>query len=536
MQSAKTLDNEAQRLEALDDYRVMDTLPEQDFDDLTLIASHICQTPIALISLVDDRRQWFKAKVGVDVTETPRDIAFCPHAILQNDLFIVSDTLADQRFADNPLVTDDPNIRFYAGAPLETPTGEKLGTLCVIDRVPRELDESQKQALLALSRQVVSQLELRVAKRKAEEAARAKSRFLATMSHEIRTPLNAVIASSQLLHDTIEDQESAELLQTINTAGESLLTLVDDILDFSKLESGKLLISEVPFDLQELLRDQFELFKAKANEKNLKLRLIQDSTVPQWVQGDNHRLRQVISNLISNAIKFAKSRVELVLSGTPEGILIQMIDDGPGIPKQEQEQIFESFEQGSQVQGAKPGGTGLGLSISKALSEAMQGKLWVESTLGEGASFNVSLPLKPAAPIDKRNAKLDPLLGQKYPLRILLAEDVAVNQMLMQKMLARLGYTLDIVDNGQAAVDAVNSYHYDLVFMDMQMPTLDGLAATRTIRATHPLVPSIVAMTANVFAEDKVDCEQAGMNGFISKPVSMEKLADILKETALSSR
>lgn len=239
MTSAPLPDDELQRLEALHSYEILDTGEEQVFDDLTQLAAHICGTPIALVSLIDETRQWFKSRVGLEATETSRDLAFCAHAILGRDLFMVGDALEDERFADNPLVTGGPEVRFYAGAPLVDPNGRGLGTLCVIDKVPRELTTDQVAALGALSRQVVSQMQLRkalidqqewsahllTAKREAEEANRTKSRFLAHMSHELRTPLNAIIGFSNVVRKkTTLDERNTMLLERIAANGTHLLT------------------------------------------------------------------------------------------------------------------------------------------------------------------------------------------------------------------------------------------------------------------------------------------------------------------------
>ena len=250
MISAPIPENEAERLEALRRYQILDTRSDPVFDDLAALASYVCGTPIALVSLVDSDRQWIKARVGLDVSETPRDVSFCAHTILANDTMVVEDALADSRFADNPLVTTDPKIRFYAGAKLTTSDGYALGSLCVIDRVPRKLTSAQKEALQALSRQVVAQMaeiiadrkqteELKAANQAAEAASRAKSEFLANISHELRTPLNGVIGMTELVLDSELTSEQRENLDVVKSSADSLLSLVNHILDFSEIESGK---------------------------------------------------------------------------------------------------------------------------------------------------------------------------------------------------------------------------------------------------------------------------------------------------------
>lgn len=232
--------DELARIEALQAYAILDTPREQAYDDIVALASAICRTPIALVSLVDRDRQWFKAQVGVEAAQTPREHALCAHALLRPDeVMVVNDARADPRFRDNPLVTGQPHIRFYAGAPLITPAGHALGTICVIDRAPRELTAPMVQALRALSRQVVAQLELRRALFAAESAGRAKSAFLQNIGHEVRTPLNGVMGMLELLQATPLDAEQAEYVAIARGAAQTLLQTVQGVLDYSRLEAEK---------------------------------------------------------------------------------------------------------------------------------------------------------------------------------------------------------------------------------------------------------------------------------------------------------
>ena len=538
MKSAPLPLDEKQRLEALKNYKILDTLPEQDFDDITHLAAQICGTPIALISLIDEQRQWFKSRVGLDAPETPREIAFCAHAILGEDLFEVEDSSKDERFHDNPLFTDDPHVQFYAGAPLITPEGYKIGTLCVIDNHPRDLTIKQKESLRALSRQVINQVELRLAKSRADQANYSKSRFLANMSHEIRTPMNAVISGTQLLIDDIKDEKHLRILKMIDNAGENLLTLINDILDFSKIESGNLALENKPFDLHICLEDIIDLLNNRAEKQNVKLRLAIDSKTPVWVSGDSTRFRQIVINLVGNAIKFCNSSVEVFLEpNTVDGkqyIILSVKDDGIGISKKNQKKIFQDFNQIDASITRKYGGTGLGLSICRGLTKAMQGELWVESELSIGSTFFARVYLEPSAQgetISKPSlSDINPDMAQQLPLNILLAEDDEVNQIIIQQMFEKIGYQIDIAENGQKCVDALKNKTYDIIFMDMQMPVLDGLAATHTIRNSDFQQPTIIALTANAFAEDKEACLTAGMNGFITKPVDLAEIATELNK------
>ena len=396
---------ETTRLAALRRLEILDTAPEQCYDDITLLASQICGTPISLITLIDEKRQWFKSRLGLPVAETPRDQAFCAHAILQpNEILVVPNALVDARFADNPLVLDDPSIRFYAGAPLIAPDGNALGTLCVIDRQERVLNADQITALAALARQVNVLLNLRTLARsldgeraRAEAATQSKAAFLASMSHEIRTPMNGVLGAAQLLESSDLSAEARELAELITQSGTSLLTLIDDILDFSKIEAGKLRILREPFTLQATVEQSLALVRPRAQTKGLRLEC---EFTPQlaggWL-GDSQRVGQILLNLLSNAIKFTARgfvRLRTEMTTGPGGTLVRfsVIDSGIGLSLVEQARLFQPFSQAHDGVSREYGGTGLGLAISQQLVGLMGGRIGVESTKGQGATFWFELP------------------------------------------------------------------------------------------------------------------------------------------------
>jgi GAF domain-containing protein len=309
MKKAAIPDNEISRLKALYQYDVLDTDAEQVFDDLTELASEICGTPIALISLIDQDRQWFKSKVGLSASETHRDIAFCAHAIHHDDIFAVSDTLLDERFRDNPLVTEDPSIRSYFGAPLITPEGYAIGTLCAISDKPNELNSHQLKALEILGRQVIAQLQLRLKVKEVELANKRKTDFLSNLSHELRTPLNAIISFSQLmLFDKGFElpKKHRQYLKHLDYSGKRLLDLVNSVLDLNKIDSGKLVLEEDHLDTQDYLESISSLITALAKSKSINIDFKIETNDVEYFIADETRLSQIILNLASNAIKFSK--------------------------------------------------------------------------------------------------------------------------------------------------------------------------------------------------------------------------------------
>lgn len=400
-QAASIPDNEADRIEKLDLYRILDTPPEEAFDRITRTIAEIIDVPIALVSLVDRDRQWFKSRFGLDAEETPRDLAFCSHAILGNDLFVVEDTTQDPRFSSNPLVVSEPSIRFYAGAPLKTPDGYNLGTLCAIDRRPRSLTDAQRRLLSDFAHIVVDELELRVALKNSmklvagEIRQRAlKNDFIATVSHELRTPLTSIKGSLGLLRGgavkNIPD-DAADLIGLADRNVNNLMTLIDDLLDFQQMDSGNLELEFEVINAETLVRQTCENIEGYALERKIKIRIENNFTQP--LHGDPARLAQVFSNLISNAIKFSPEGGEVVVATDlrDEKLYLSVEDQGSGVPENFQRQVFDKFAQADGVNKRK--GTGLGLAISKSIVEAHRGEIGFKSDVGKGATFFVMLPL-----------------------------------------------------------------------------------------------------------------------------------------------
>jgi two-component system sensor histidine kinase/response regulator len=692
--SAPLPSNEAERLNALRRYEILDTDPEQAYDDITLLASQICGTQVAMISLIDRDRQWFKSKIGTTTTETSRDMAFCSHGILQPEVLVVEDAQADDRFAANPQVTGAPRTRFYAGAPLVTPDGYALGMLCVNGPAARKLSAEQNLGLQALSRQVVALLELRrsvaelaLARDAAVEAARSKSQFLANMSHEIRTQMSGVIGMADRLLDTSLDREQRDFVEVIGRSGDLLLTVISDILDFSKIDAGKLIFETLDFELGAVVEGTLDLLAEKAQSKGLELLALVHHTVFTNLRGDAGRLRQILTNILSNAIKFTKQG-DVVLRVSPQSetttsvvLRFEVKDTGIGISTAAQEHLFEAFSQANNSTARKYGGTGLGLAIARQLVGMMQGDIGIESELDKGSTFwftarfekqvlslrvgeskqglagirvlivndncsnqilrlhlaNLGMHFNAASgcaeglellqsaaargdpfrlaildlltpDIDglklARSIKQEPALaairllmltspGQRLdmdlfravgigeslvkpinqsrlrdslvavlshnvtsqavpagasivctdmqtssrPIRILLAEDNMINQKVGLYQLEKYGYQADAVADGKAVLEALTRKQYDIIFMDCQMPEMDGYEATEAIRKREAsdnhnsgMSPVyIVAMTASAMKGEREKCLALGMNDYLSKPVQAPQLQAALE-------
>ncbi len=513
---------------------VSPAVPHPALDRIVALTADLFAAPVACVVL--RRRERAIVATSIGLRAEPRPLAW-DFPLSETAPLAVSDLAADGRVPHHPAVMGPPP-RFFAGAPVAGPDGVPFGTLCVMAPEPRPAPAPADMGrLAALAILAGDAIEAHRARERAEAVAEAKAGLLADVSHEMRTPLSAIVGFTQLLgRDAALAGDARRAVERIDEAGRGLLNIVGDALDLSRFESGLVRLDPRSFSPTRLVEDAAAMVRAEAERKGLRFVVDLPSGGSGPLVGDPDRLRQVLLNLLSNAVKFTDSgtvRVALrcgrnVGGAVPVKVVVE--DSGVGIAAEGIPRLFRRFVQVDGGAARRFGGTGLGLAISKSLVEAMGGSIAVESAPGAGARFAVSFvlpravdPRPLAPPRGRRPAQPDRLRG----LAILVADDAVLNRKLVLQMLEPLGADVDVVADGAAAVDAVARRDYDLVLMDMEMPVLGGLDATRQIRASGGAAAAvpIVALTANVFPEQLELCREAGMDDHLTKPFGADDLA-----------
>ncbi len=388
----------------------------------------------------------------------------------------------------------------------------------------------------------IYEAELKKAKIQAEEGTKTKSQFLANMSHEIRTPLNGILGMAQILNDTKLTKKQKDIVNILTTSGENLLVLINDILDFSKIEAGKINFINKDFRLDKPIREIYDILSRRADEKGLLLYIKFDKNIPVYVNGDEYRFKQVVLNLVNNAIKFTEKghiKISVEQVGLVEGrhkIKVSVEDTGIGIPEAKKKKLFQSFSQLDPSSTKQYEGTGLGLAISKLLTEMMGGEIGVESQAGKGSVFWFTACFKKGTPPEKVDREKTVERHKRFTNRkisVLVVEDNLINQKISSFSLQKAGMEVTLANNGLEAIELFKEQDFDVILMDIQMPVMDGYEATRKIRKIEKSLNThipIIALTANAMQGDAEKCLAAGMDNYISKPFKINKLITILNE------
>lgn len=435
----------------------------------------------------------------------------------------------------------------FNGSVFRDDKGNLLGVVIVArdvtdqKRIASELTEAKEFAEKANEQAQIAKQNAQLATQKAEEAVKAKQLFLSNMSHEIRTPMNAIIGFTKVLLKTALNSKQKEYLTAIKMSGDALIVLINDILDLAKVDAGKMTFEQIPFRPELSLSAMLHLFKQKILEKNLELEVEYDNTIPNVLLGDPVRLHQIILNLVSNAIKFTTAGVIKVcvklVKENEENVTLEfsVSDTGIGIDSAKLGKIFENFQQGSSDSSRLYGGTGLGLAIAKQLVESQGGKIHVESEINKGSIFSFTLDFLKTDKNPDAEIEMKELNSDIKRIKVLVAEDVPLNQLLMKTILDEFGFECDIAENGKIAVEKLKVNDYDIVLMDLQMPEMNGFEATAYIRnRLHRMIP-IIALTADVTTVDLAKCTAVGMNDYIAKPVDerllYSKIVSLVKQS-----
>lgn len=549
MQIAPLPKNEAARLSALKGLEILDTPEEEMFDEITKLASMICNVPISLVSLIDETRQWFKSHHGLKARETPRSLAFCSHAILGDELFVIPNAKSDNRFKNNPLVNGDPNVIFYAGIPLALDDQIKLGTLCVIDNKPRELNEEQLHMLRLLGKQTVRLLQMRkdrdkleIEKRSAERANAAKRDFIAAISHDIRNPLNSLLGMSEMIREQPMSESILNYVDHIQNAGDVILNLVNDTIELSRLEENASVLNNEWFHLSQCLDVYLNFFKQETKRKKIEFQLKNEISETVYLLSDKRKLEKIIWNLTANAVKFTHHgsvdcHVYLETKADENAnLIIEIRDTGPGISPEIKDRLFQKYNE-FVPEGCEISGSGLGLSIVKLSLEEMNGEINVESKIGEGSTFKVKIPtVWKREELSSEQKKLTNQKDSYLPnfitrKKVLIADDNELNRKVLKNYLKPLPFDIVEANNGIETERILGSDQFDIAFLDIEMPGKHGTEIAKAL-SSEKTRPILFACTGLCMPEEKEHILNSGFEYFMPKPYLKEELYSHLAEIA----
>ena len=570
---------DAERISKLKKYQVLNNNEEPAFARLTELAKLFFNMPVVAITFMDEETQYLKSLHGLDgICTTSRKVAICNYTVLSDEVLVLPDLTEDSRFSQNPLVTEAPYLRFYAGAPIimqEDGKTYRLGSLCLMDmQAHHDFTEKDADILAQFAAMAADALKLQDQQRHAKHANEMKSEFLANMSHEIRTPMNGIIGMVEMLAETKLSAEQQEYVDNIKVSNEHLLAIINGILDLSKVESGKMTIDSIPMNISSLCNEVVSLFAVKARQRSLTLDYHYTEALSPYIKGDPVRIKQIMANLVNNAIKFTREGGRVTIDvkhmennpyedkyGNHKSICshelqveqashyntddrgsvkhqdmtlcIEVTDTGVGIKPESLEAIFDAYDQANKSTHRLYGGTGLGLSVCKSLVELMGGYIEVDSAVGIGTTFTVLLPLPP---IDEahyeswQDSNDFGMTESSHELigHILLVEDDSVNAMIAKKALNNSGHTVTHVTDGQQAIEvfSLNPEQYDVILMDHHMPIMDGVQATIKLHELYDpqALPPIIALTANAMDGERKKYLDVGMQDYCTKPFKQEQL------------
>ena len=570
---------DAERISKLKKYQVLNNNEEPAFARLTELAKLFFNMPVVAITFMDEETQYLKSLHGLDgICTTSRKVAICNYTVLSDEVLVLPDLTEDSRFSQNPLVTEAPYLRFYAGAPIimqEDGKTYRLGSLCLMDmQAHHDFTDNDADILAQFAAMAADALKLQDQQRHAKHANEMKSEFLANMSHEIRTPMNGIIGMVEMLAETKLSAEQQEYVDNIKVSNEHLLAIINGILDLSKVESGKMTIDSIPMNISSLCNEVVSLFAVKARQRGLTLDYHYTEALSPYIKGDPVRIKQIMVNLVNNAIKFTREGGRVTIDvkhmennpcedkyGNHKSICshelqveqashyntddsgsvnhqdmtlcIEVTDTGVGIKPESLEAIFDAYDQANTYTHRLYGGTGLGLSVCRSLVELMGGYIEVDSAVGIGTTFTVLLPLPLIDEAHYDNWQGSNDFGMTEPSHelighILLVEDDSVNAMIAKKALNNSGHTVTHVTDGQQAIEvfALNPEQYDVILMDHHMPIMDGVQATIKLHELYDpqVLPPIIALTANAMDGERKKYLDVGMQDYCTKPFKQEQL------------